>query len=101
MPTPKGGRGLANPWTSKAKHIPRPLEPVIDQLIERFRESGGQLTDKLLSSFDGDENLSENKPLIGLDSAIAKLRHLPKQGKFSKRYLEEILSTIYGVDVTL
>jgi len=101
MPIPKGGRGKRNPWPSKAKHVPIPLEPVIDQLIEQFRESGGQLPDKPLSSFTEDGDLSENKPLMSLESAIEQLRHLPKQGKFSKKYLEVIFSTIYGVDVSL
>ena len=101
MPIPKGGRGKRNPWPSKAKHVPVPLEPLIDQLIEQFRENGGQLIKKPLSSFGGESNLSEDKPIIGLGSAIEQLRHLPKQGKFSKRYLEEILSKIYGVDVSL
>ena len=101
MPIPKGGRGKRNPWPSKAKHVPVPLEPVIDELIEQFRENGGQLPEKPLSGLSGGDVVSENKPLIGLEDAIERLRHLPKQGKFSKRYLEEIFSTIYGVDVSL
>jgi len=101
MPIPRGGRGKRNPWQSKAKHVPIPLEPVIDALIEQFREGGEELSNKLLRGLESGGEQLENKPLIGLDSAIEQLRHLPKQGKFSKRYLEVILSTIYGVDVAL
>lgn len=104
----KGGRGKKAPYETTHIRIPRPLKPLIDKLISKYRElvEQGQATEGLLDSLAS--SLDDQKPVnklsdchLSKQEAIELAEKLYNQKKSKKETITKLLTSIYGGDIDL
>lgn len=81
----KGGRGVKAPYESTHVRVPIPIKEEVEKLIDQFK-SGEQKEEKKLASFE---------------ESVDVARRILSQKKSARVSMEKLLTSIYGVEVSL
>lgn len=82
----KGGRGLKAPYETTVVRVPLPLKDEVIEMVEAYKNTGSNpLVQKLVTS----------------NEAIELARNILRQKKSAKLSLEKLLSSLYGINVSL
>ena len=87
---PVGGRGKTAPYKTIGVRIPEPIKSQVQQLSQRYRD---QVFGDLVSDISTEP--------IPLDEAIEKAKQILKQKKSARVSMQKLLTSIYGMDVSL
>lgn len=85
MSVSKGGRGIKAPYETTHVRIPVDIKDQVERLSQAFKEG---ITEK------------PSQP-VSLDEALSIAKNVLRQKKSARVSIEKLLTSIYGVDVTL
>jgi hypothetical protein len=94
MATNKGGRGLKAPYETTHVRVPVPIKDKVQQLIDDYKNN--QDTQQVNQQDDEQDN-----NLIDFDKAVELARQVLKQKKSARVSLQNLLTGIYGKEVSL
>jgi hypothetical protein len=94
MATNKGGRGLKAPYETTHVRVPVPIKDKVQQLIDDYKNN--QDTQQVNQQYDQQDN-----NLIDFDKAVELARQVLKQKKSARVSLQNLLTGIYGKEVSL
>lgn len=78
----KGGRGIKAPWKTTHVRIPEPIKDRVEAMSRAYKE--GVLSEP-----------------IALDDAVSNAKKILQKKKSARISLENLLTAIYGVDISL
>lgn len=82
----KGGRGVKAPYESTHVRVPEPIKEKVQAIVQAYK-------DGILGE--------DESGIMSLEDALESARKILKQKKSARISLENLLSVIYGKDVTL
>jgi hypothetical protein len=90
----KGGRGLKAPYETTHVRVPVPIKDKVQQLIDDYKNN--QDTQQVNQQDDEQDN-----NLIDFDKAVELARQVLKQKKSARVSIQNLLTGIYGKEVSL
>ena len=81
----KGGRGAKAPYETTHVRIPTPIKERVEELSEAFKQG----------------KLHDSSQPMQLDEAVTAAREILKQKKSARISMENLLTSIYGEDISL
>ena len=85
MTPSKGGRGIKAPYETTHVRIPVDIKEQVEKLSQAFKEG----------------TLEKPSQPVSLDEAVKIAEEVLKQKKSARVSIKKLLTSIYGVDVTL